>query len=314
MSSIFTIRHNNLAKASDENLTLFGSDSNIAVLSSKELDLIHDKDNIRQYGIDECINGVQNQRIDFHSKYTYFIISVIKVNQNYVTSDHLFIYLTGTSLLVVDDNENILLKEFMNKLPGDKFIEKYEDIDIQTVFLALIDVIIEHNKKLIKKIENNLEKLEERVLADAKKECSKEIIAQRKLIMHLKHKIEPLDYIVQLLSDNENNLLSEKSMRLLKTLSYKTTKMVDEATLLRDYATQVREAFEAETDIKTNELMKIFTIITSIFLPLSLIVGWYGMNFSMPELTWKYGYTYIIAVSVAVIGLLMIYFKRKKWL
>ena len=67
---------------------------------------------------------------------------------------------------------------------------------------------------------------------------------------------------------------------------------------LRDYVTQVREAYQAQIDINLNKVMKIFTVITSIFLPLTLIVGWYGMNLKMPEYSWVYGYPFVIGLIV----------------
>ena len=84
---------------------------------------------------------------------------------------------------------------------------------------------------------------------------------------------------------------------------------------LREYVTQVRESYEAEVDISLNTTMKIFTVVTTIFLPLTLIAGWYGMNFpNMPEFGWKYAYPAVIIVSILVIILEIIYFKKKKML
>jgi magnesium transporter len=59
--------------------------------------------------------------------------------------------------------------------------------------------------------------------------------------------------------------------------------------------------------------MKVFTVITAVFLPLTLIVGWYGMNFTMPEYGWSHGYLYVIALSIVVCGICWLLFKRKKW-
>ena len=68
-------------------------------------------------------------------------------------------------------------------------------------------------------------------------------------------------------------------------------------------------------DLKLNETMKLFTVLTAVFLPLTVIVGWYGMNFrNMPELTWKYGYFSVIVLSALVVGVLVAVFKRKKWM
>ena len=81
---------------------------------------------------------------------------------------------------------------------------------------------------------------------------------------------------------------------------------------LREYGLQLREMFQAEMDLRQNRIMKILTIVTTIFLPLSLVAGWYGMNFSgMPELTWKYGYPAVIAASALIVLLCLYIMKRK---
>jgi magnesium transporter len=82
---------------------------------------------------------------------------------------------------------------------------------------------------------------------------------------------------------------------------------------LRDYVTQVREAYQAQEDINLNSIMKLFTVITAIFLPLTLIVGWYGMNFPMPEYNLSFGYPLVIALSALVVAVCVGYFKKHDW-
>jgi magnesium transporter len=84
---------------------------------------------------------------------------------------------------------------------------------------------------------------------------------------------------------------------------------------LRDYVTQVREAYQAQVDISLNHIMKLFTVITAVFLPLTLIAGWYGMNFKhMPELNWVYGYPFAFALSAAVVAVSLIYFRKHRYM
>ena len=84
--------------------------------------------------------------------------------------------------------------------------------------------------------------------------------------------------------------------------------------MLREYGMQIRELFQAEIDIRQNRIMKILTIVTTIFLPLTLVAGWYGMNFvHMPALTWQYGYPAVIVVSVAVVLVCLWVMKKKKF-
>ena len=83
---------------------------------------------------------------------------------------------------------------------------------------------------------------------------------------------------------------------------------------MREYCLQLQSLFQAEIDIRQNRIMQILTIVTTVFLPLSLLVGWYGMNFAgMPELTWKYGYPLMIVVSAAAVLVSLWICKRKKF-
>lgn len=93
-----------------------------------------------------------------------------------------------------------------------------------------------------------------------------------------------------------------------------TGRLLNETQLLREHCIQVRELFQAEIDIRQNGIMKILTIVTTIFLPLSLLAGWYGMNFAgMKELSWKYGYEAVIGAGILIVCLSMWIMKKKKF-
>ena len=84
--------------------------------------------------------------------------------------------------------------------------------------------------------------------------------------------------------------------------------------MLREYATQISSEYQAQVDLGQNRIMKLLTIVTTVFMPLTLITGWYGMNFiNMPELQWEYGYPAIIIVSILVIIGCMSVFRRKHY-
>ena len=94
----------------------------------------------------------------------------------------------------------------------------------------------------------------------------------------------------------------------------RTGRLADEVEVMREYANEVWEIYQAQINIRQNDIMKVLTIVTTIFLPLSLLAGWYGMNFAyMPELSWKYGYLFVIALSLGIIAFCLILFKKKKY-
>ena len=123
-----------------------------------------------------------------------------------------------------------------------------------------------------------------------------------------------LDDVACELRENENGYFSDEECRLFRLFAERVIRLREESQLLREYCTQIQSLFQSEIDIRQNRIMQILTIVTTIFLPLTLLVGWYGMNFSgMPELHWKYGYPAIILVSVAVVVLSLWVCKKKKF-
>lgn len=174
--------------------------------------------------------------------------------------------------------------------------------------------------ELLKGDIDNLEQLEERIteaeddlLTTSRSASAGEIIAFRRELLRLKKYYEQLNQIFEGLMENENNLIEPDELRYFRILDSRIDRLFAHVLNLRDYVTQVREAYQAQIDIEQNNLMKIFTVVTAIFLPLTLIVGWYGMNLKMPEFSWEYGYPFVILLSVAVVILCILYFKRKKW-
>ena len=128
------------------------------------------------------------------------------------------------------------------------------------------------------------------------------------------HYAQLLD-LSQELEENENEFFSENNERYFHLVCQRVQTLYDMTTSLSEYTTQIRDLNQAQIDIKQNKIMTILTVITSIFMPLTLIAGWYGMNFVyMPEFQSPIAYPVVIAVSVLIVIVSLIFFKKKKWL
>lgn len=142
-----------------------------------------------------------------------------------------------------------------------------------------------------------------------------EVTEQRRELLRLKRYYEQLDIMFDEIAINDNRLLSPKTIRRLTALGARTDRYLNKVNNLQELVSHIQETYQSQLAIQQNDLMKIFTVITAIFLPLTLIVGWYGMNFVyMPELSWKYGYPLVIVISIGIVAVLIWYFKHKKWL
>ena len=133
----------------------------------------------------------------------------------------------------------------------------------------------------------------------------------RKLLVHYEQLID----MTQELEENENGFFSEENLRYIHLFMNLLARRHDSAASLRDYTMQVRDLYHAQLEVRQNRIMTLLTVVTTIFMPLTLIVGWYGMNFRyMPELEWRFGYPVVIVVSIAVAVACLLFFKKKKWL
>ncbi|MBP5379903.1 MAG: magnesium transporter CorA, partial [Ruminococcus sp.] len=119
----------------------------------------------------------------------------------------------------------------------------------------------------------------------------------------------------QELEENENDFFNEDNTRYFHLFTQRVSRLHEIAASLRDYSIQIRDLYQSQLDVKQNRIMALLTVITSIFMPLTLIAGWYGMNFKyMPELEHKAAYPIVIAVSIAIVIISLIFFRKKKWL
>lgn len=165
----------------------------------------------------------------------------------------------------------------------------------------------------LEKLEDEIAEVENNLLINSKTKCARSIVTFRKELIRLKKYYEQLNSIFEYIIENDNDLITPSHLRYFAVLDNRVDRLFSTVLNLRDFVTQVREAYQAQIDIEQNGIMKIFTVITSIFLPLTLIVGWYGMNLQMPEFSWTFGYPMVIIISVVVCVCCIAVFKFKKW-
>ncbi len=190
-----------------------------------------------------------------------------------------------------------------------------ERLTNERVLYYFFTLLLKGDMDFLNKLEEEISRNEDLVLVGGRASYLKEITAWRQELLRLKRYYEQLNFIFDEMTVNDNVLFSEDGVRRLTILKNRTDRYLSAVKNLQEMVSQLREAYQSQLSIQQNELMKIFTVVTVIFLPLSLLVGWYGMNFSyMPEIGWKYGYPAVILVSIVTVVVLIWKFKKKKWL
>lgn len=167
----------------------------------------------------------------------------------------------------------------------------------------------------LEQLEDNLDDTMTTILAGNLKNALDTIATERRELSRLKRYYEQLNIVFDDILLDDTPFFSNKILRRLSILDSRTDRYDDKVQNLQAIVSQAQDTYQAQLSIQQNDIMKIFTIITAIFLPLTLLVGWYGMNFKyMPELHWHYGYPAIILVSIAIVIWLVWLFKKKHWL
>ena len=182
-------------------------------------------------------------------------------------------------------------------------------------FLAdLFVTLLRDDLPEIQQLENRLTALEQEVLSDGTEGFLRRMSVLRKELNRSDCCYAQLDDFAAALREEAGDLFDAASARRLEYFQRKVDTLQGETERLRDYASQISSEYQAQVDILQNRVMKLLTIVTTIFLPLSLMAGWYGMNFSgMPELEWRYGYPAVILAAGLIAAALVIYFKKKRW-
>lgn len=190
-----------------------------------------------------------------------------------------------------------------------------EGLALEQVLYAFFNKLTENDNIGLEELDQEITSLEEAFMtaADQRGEEFKKIIQMRKRLLALKLYYDQLVDIAESIEDNQNQLISDKTSKHFRILTRRVDRLYHIVVDLQDYLSQVREGYQEQIEISMNKVMKLLTVITVIFLPLSLIVGWYGMNLEMPEIQSVYTYPVVIALCLAISSFSIFYFKRHDW-
>ncbi len=179
----------------------------------------------------------------------------------------------------------------------------------------LLETIIAQDLPLLETMEKRMNTIEEAILRGEVEAYPQALNDIRGDLLDLRVHYEQLIDLGQELEENENGFFHEENLRYFHMFTERVMRLQDMVSGQREYVVQLRDLIQVQMDVKQNRIMTLLTVITSIFLPLTLIAGWYGMNFKyMPELNWKYSYPAVILVSVGIVIACIRYFKKKKWM
>lgn len=217
-------------------------------------------------------------------------------------------YMTEQILDLIEDTGD--LKKWM-----EKHKDRFQDLQSPDQLLLLImDQMIENDILYLTHLEKEIEQMEDVLTDGISDDFFAKLTRFRQKLSEMNSYYEQLASIGDLIQSHDSSALIHNPEQW-ERYALRTERLQNHVQLLRENVLQLRELYQSQQDARQNKIMCILTVVTTIFLPLTLLTGWYGMNFSnMPELQWKYGYAAVIIVALVTVIGEIIYFKKKKFL
>ncbi len=257
-------------------------------------------------------NRIFRSGVEVYDEYTFTELRIVDYVQPDENDDCVALFIKKDLFLVVDvlDEDRSTEKKFQQSLR--RFPP--QSMTLEKLLFAFLDALIARDITMLESTGREVSQLEALVLKDeAGKGFNLTLLELKNRLLSAHNYYEQLLDITEAAEENENEVFDPEST-YISNMGKKLVRLREDVDSLSNAVVHLQDAYSAYLDMKLNQTMKLFTVITSIFFPLTIIVGWYGMNFqSMPEFAWKYGYLYVILLSVFVVAAFVLLGKRKKW-
>lgn len=275
---------------------------------------IGDKFNIHPLTLEDILNTETRPKIEITDDYIFVAMKILTFNptEKQIDTEQVSFILGKSfvfSFLEKYDSVFHPIKDRISNQPG-RIRKNASDF----LFYTLMDIVVDQYFLLLEQIEEHIEVLDDEVITKTEKSQIEKIYYLKNLLLITRRSIWPLREIFTELIREEPELINPSIEPYLRDLLDHTIQITETIELQREISTGLMETYLSMMSNKMNEVMKVLTVIATIFIPLTFIVGIYGMNFKfMPELGWPWAYFAVWGVMISIALLMLLYFKRKQW-
>ncbi|NWL88336.1 MULTISPECIES: magnesium/cobalt transporter CorA [unclassified Paenibacillus] len=277
---------------------------------AEDLALLQPLFSLHDLAVEDCLSEEeQRPKIETYENHYFIVVNSIRYDDEEIFLRALNVFLGRHYIITVT-------KQKINELRAVKPLLWEQEVSSPDWFLyLLIDLVVDNYFTVGDRIEVKIENLEEDILMHTKRSHLNEIIGLRSEILWLKKVLGPQKEVINILNKKDLRLIDDQLQKYFSDIYENAVKIAENFDTFRELVGNLREAYQASIANRANEIMRVFTAITTIFIPLTLITGIYGMNFdNMPELHWKYSY-YVVLGIMAVLGAGMFYlFRKRDWI
>ncbi|WP_248723326.1 magnesium/cobalt transporter CorA [Seonamhaeicola sp. ML3] len=266
--------------------------------------------------IEDIVNTQQRPKLDEYDDYALCVLKMLHFDKNNsLVIEHVSFVLGKNYIITFQEAEGDVFDPIRERLRTSRGLVRKMGADY--LLYALIDIIVDNYFTMTDDLSSKTEALEDDIFSATKKndDLVLEIQTLKREILRIRKAIYPLREVVGSLNKLDNTLVKEKTNLYLSDLHDHIIQVSENVDIYREMIWGLMDIHQTTLSNKMNEIMKVLTIIATIFIPLTFIAGIYGMNFeNIPELKYNYGYFFLWGLMVLIFIGMLYYFKRKKWL
>jgi magnesium transporter len=264
--------------------------------------------------IEDIVHTGQRPKIEDYGDYIYIVFTMLTYDDELkeIKGEQVSLILSENFVLSFQERPGDIFDLIRERLRNAK--GRIRKMGADYLAYALVDAVVDQYFVILEKVGERIEELEESLTRNTKPETMQEIHRLKREMIYLRKSIWPLRESISGLEKSESALINKATLKYLRDVYDHTIQIIDTVETFRDMLSGMHDTYLTNISNRMNEIMKVLTIIATIFIPMTFIAGIYGMNFKfMPELVWRWGYLAVWVVLVSVALIMVVYFKRKKW-
>ena len=288
------------------------------------VDGIHEVDVIESLGrcfdlhpliIEDIANTEQRPKLEDYDKYLFIVLKMITYEEksNNLQVEQVCLVLGDRFVISFQEQKGDIFDSIRSRIRNNK--GRIRKMGADFLAYTIMDTIVDHYFFILEKLGEIIEDIEDTLVADPQPQKLQEIHRLKREMILLRKSVWPLRELINGMERGESALVRKETQVFLRDVYDHTIQVIDTVETYRDMIAGMHDTYLSSISNRMNQIMKVLTIIATIFIPLTFIAGIYGMNFKfMPELEWRWGYLFFWGVILVIAVLMLVQFRRKKWL
>ena len=285
---------------------------------------LHEVDMLRKLGdyfgmhplvLEDIVSTDQRPKLEDYESYLYVVLKMLKydVESHRVSGEQISLVLGKNFVLSFQEIPGDMFNHIRDRIQNSK--GRVRRMGADYLAYTLLDAIVDHYFVILEQYSERMEFLEDEVFENPAPETLQTLQHMKREMIYLRRSIWPLRDVVSRLERGESELIQSATEVYLRDLYDHTIQVIEAVETFRDMLAGVLDIYLSSVSNRMNEVMKVLTMFATIFIPLTFVAGVYGMNFEyIPELKWYWSYPIFWCINVVVGGIMLVYFRRKRWL